>query len=220
MKTLTTILTLVVVVSIPSLAHSSVMPLDGSGWQATLPDHVDVGILIDSVSDQFLLIEIAKTFTAEPINGQFPPISIDFSQVAPDANTVALIVLNDELITNNTGVDWTDYHWRIDGPAAFVISDTVTSGFDVSPFTNSTWTPKVGWGPDYASALDVDGGIVPAGSTYLPGVSQGALFIEVDLSQADSSFTLTQYPTPEPATIALLAAGLPLLRRRKRNAAG
>lgn len=218
MKTLLTILTAAAILSITPLAHASIMPLGSSGWQAEIPDGVDAGIRVDGVYGKFVLIEIAKKFTDAPEDGQFPPISIDFTQVGSDADTLALIVLNDELITNKTGVDWTDYHWRLEGPAAFKISATVSSGFDISPFTNATWTPKAGWSADYASALDVDGGTVPNGSTYLPGVDAGALVIEVDLSEADSSFTLTQYPTPEPATLILLAAGLPLLARRKRNA--
>ena len=218
MKTLITILTLAAILSITPLAHASIIPLGSSGWEATLPNDVDVGIRVDGLFDQFVLIEIIKTFTAAPQNGQFAPISIDFTQVGSDADTLALIVLNDELITNNTGVDWTDYHWRIEGPAAFKISDTVSSGFDISPFTNAYWTPKTGWGANCASALDVDGGTVPDGSTYRPGLDAGLLVIKVDLDEADSSFTLTQNPTPEPATMLLLAAGLPLLLRRRRNA--
>ena len=216
MKTLITILTAAAILSITPLAHASVMPLGSSGWEATISDNVNAGIIVDAENDQLVLIEIVKTFTAPPAGGLFPPISIDFTQVSADADTVALIILNDELITNNTGADWTDYHWSIEGPAAFKISSTVNSGFDISPFTNATWVPKGGWGVDYASALNVDGGVVANGSTYAPGVDAGALFIEVDLSEADSSFTLTQHPTPEPATMLLLAAGLPLLIRQSR----
>ena len=217
MKTLITILTAAAILSLTPPAQASIMPLGTSGWEAELPDNVNVGIIVDAENDRLVLIEIIKTFIAPPVDGQFPPISIDFSQVSDDADTVALIVLNDELITNNTGFDWTDYHWLIEGPAAFKISTTVASGFDISPFTNATWTPKAGWGADYASALNVDGGTVAGGSTFLPGINAGVLVIEADLSgEGDSSFTLTQHPTPEPATMVLLAAGLPLLLRRRR----
>ena len=102
MKTLLTILTVAAILSLTPIAHASIMPLGTSGWEAELPDNVNVGIIVDAENDEFVLIEIIKTFTAPPVEGQFPPISIDFSQVSDDADTVALIVLNDELITNNT----------------------------------------------------------------------------------------------------------------------
>jgi len=161
----------------------------------------------------------SHTLSAPPQDGQFPPISIDFTQIADDANTVAYIILDDEIITNNTGVDWTDYHWSLEGPAAFVIS--ASCDFSVNPFTNIDWTSKTGWDADHASALNIDGGTVPNGSTYSPGGTAGWLVIEVDLTETDSNFTLTQYPTPEPATMILMAAGLPLLlrRRQRQNAA-
>jgi len=128
-----------------------------------------------------------------------------------------LVVISDEIITNNTGSDWLDYHWSIEGPAAFEISTTLASGFDVSPFTNIDWAPKSGWTSDYASALNLDGGVVPAGGTFHPGVDTGYLVIKADLSGSDASFTLRQTPTPEPATMLLLAAGLPMLARRRQR---
>ncbi|MBC8372963.1 MAG: PEP-CTERM sorting domain-containing protein, partial [Planctomycetes bacterium] len=55
-------------------------------------------------------------------------------------------------------------------------------------------------------------------SMFYPGCSAaGWLVIEVDLAETDSSFTLTQHPTPEPASMILTAAGLPLLLRRKQR---
>ena len=81
------------------------------------------------------------------------------------------------------------------------------------------WTPKAGWSANHASVLSVDGGVVPDGATFFPGVDAGLLVIDVDLSGQDSSFTLSQHPTPEPATLLLLAAGLPILARHKRKRA-
>ncbi|MDP6546294.1 MAG: hypothetical protein QGH60_20125 [Phycisphaerae bacterium] len=219
MKTLTTILTLTAILSVTPLAHADTIPLGGSGWEATISDNVNVDILVDAENEHYVLIEIIKTFTAPPQGGVFPGISIDFTQVSPDTDTVSIIVLNDEIITNNTGYDWTDYHWSLEGPAAFSISATEGSGFDIDPFTNADWTPKAGWSPDFASALNLDGGTVAAGSTFSPGLDTGAMLIQLDLSEPDAAgFTLTQNPTPEPATMLLLAAGLPLLARRKRTA--
>ena len=146
-------------------------------------------------------------------------ISIDFTPILDNANPLPLlIVLNDEVVTNNTGVDWTDYHWTIEGDAAFWIDPPGDNDFDIAPFTNATWTPKAGWGPDYASALNVDGGTVASGDTFFPGSSaSGMLFIQVDPNAHDPSFTLSQNPTPEPATMILLAAGLPLILKRRRR---
>ena len=219
MKTLATILTAAAILSITTFAQANIIELDDSGWQAEFDDNLLVDINTDDTGSHFVLIEIAKMFTDPPVNGQFSPISIDFTVNPGHTRSVPLlVVLNDEVVENNTGVDWTDYHWSIEGDAAFWISATDDSNFDIAPFTNATWTPHPTWGSDYASGLDVDGGTVSSGSTFFPGSSaSGMLFIEVDTSVSDPSFTLTQNPTPEPATLIFLAAGLLLLLKRKRR---
>ena len=217
MKILATILATAAILSITPLAHADPVALGNSGWLADLPDNVNVGVTVDSEGPHFVVIEIVKTFTAPPIDGLFPPISIDFTQASCDSNTVALIALTDETVTNNTGFDWTDYHWSIEGPAAFMIAPTVASGFSTAPFINMDWVQKTGWDAGYASALNVDGGLVPSGSAFYPGLDAGKLYVKVDLCQDESGFTLTQNPTPEPTTMLLLAAGLPLLLRRRRK---
>ena len=219
MKFLTVLLSLTALLAVIPSANADTIELGDSGWEAVLYDGPNVGILIDAENDQFVMIEIIKTFAQPSQSGMFAPITIDFNQIASDGATRAIIVLNDEIITNNTGSDWLDYHWSLEGPAAFNISMTETSGFDVSPFTNMDWTPKAGWSANHASVLSVDGGVVPDGATFFPGVDAGLLVIDVDLSGQDSSFPLSQHPTPEPATLLLLAAGLPILARHKRKRA-
>ena len=224
MKHATHALVVALLLSITPLASADVFVdlvdgSDDSGWRAVLPDDVNVGIVVDRVTDSYVRIEISKVFTKAPENGDFPPITILFEQTANDANTVATIQITDETITNNTGVDWTDYHWQINGCcAAFDKTATENSGFSINPFTNAAWTAKSGWGSDYASALDVDGGTVAAGETFAPGVDSGKLYIDINLDCADSDFCLVQYPTPEPGTLFLVSAGavVTILRRRRR----
>lgn len=222
MKSLRTILAAVALLSITPITSADLfVPLvdgpDDSGWRAVLPDDTNVGIVVDRVTCSYVRIEIAKNFNGPPENGDFPRIIILFEQTGDDANTVGTIQITDELITNNTGSKWTDYHWQINGPAAFDKTATEDSGFSINPFTNKSWTAKSGWGSDYALALDVDGGEVPNGGTFAPGISAGKLYIDVALDENDSDFCFVQYPTPEPGTMVLLALGGAGMLCRRRN---
>ena len=227
MKAVAPILAIALVSTLTPFASASVFVdlTDGtcdSGWRAVLPDGVNVGIVVDKVTDSYVRIEITKNFTQPPVDGYFLPISILFEQMACAGATVPTIQITDETITNNTGADWTDYHWQINGClAAFDIRATEGSGFSVDPFTEMTWTPKCGWGSDYASALDLAGGLVAPGETFAPGVDSGKLYVDVQLDDCKADFCLIQYPTPEPGTIFLLAAGglFALLRHRRERSA-
>ena len=108
-----------------------------SGWSVVLADDVHNGVVVDAVTGDYVRIEIAKTFTLPPEGGVFPGNTIAFLQRLDDAGTVATIQITSEIVTNDTGVDWTDYHWSIDGPAAaFDAAATDASGFSIDPFTH------------------------------------------------------------------------------------
>ena len=201
-----------------------------SGWDAVLADNVNNGIVIDAITDEYIVIEIAKIFPPAPAGSGQPTTNvIGFRQRLDDAHTLTDIRIADEIIFNNTGTDWLDYRWEIDGQgAAFDRLATEAGGFAVSPFTNMTWGPsQVGWdiaAPDIAGdhpgALHVKAGLVPDRGVYLPGSGSEPLFIAVDLGrldEKDSDFDLVQGSTPEPATAAVIAVGgLIVLTRRRR----
>jgi hypothetical protein len=193
---------------------------EDSGWSAVLVDDMHNGVVVDSISPCGVRIEIAKTFSLGPDDGKFPPNLIEFYQRLDDASTVLTIQITSEAVTNDTGADWTDYHWEIVGEgAAFDRAASESSGFSFEPFTDSVWGPAPdGWSSDHAISLDVSGGSVADGETFFPGSTQGKLYVDVDLSGEEPvSFLLKQYPTPEPGTMALLGAGVLVLLARPRR---
>lgn len=178
----------------------------GGGWEATVPSLSQVGINVDSVSDQFIAIEISKDFT-EPYDGTgYPSLSILFTQVAGDAVTAPQIVILDESVTNMTGSDWTDYHMQINSAGDVEFDIAASLGFSMAPFPISVFTP---------TTLDASGGVVFNNSSFFPGAGPGELVMLADLSGDPVSFELEEFPTPEPATVAMLVLGLACLKRRR-----
>ena len=196
-----------------------------SGWSATYNTAV-VDITVDQVSlgGDYLLLEISKDFLLppDPATGQFSPILIDFVQRRPDAHTVGTIRIADESITNLTGTGWTDYHWEIldHSNAWFDVEASGTFGIQPLPHFQMQHWERRPLAPNRADVLDVFGGWVQPGSSYYPGTDGSDLVIRTNLLGSDPlSFTFKQYPTPEPATMALLGLGLgALVAVRKRRA--
>lgn len=218
---------------LPLPATAATVALGTSGWQASWDGTLDpfVGVTADSVTTTTVFIEITKEFTQAPGPGGIPPIPITFTQV--DVNAVGQIAINDEIITNSTGVDWTDYHWELLDGGDAVFNPFLTNasaggdGFATDPFNNQAfglgnlafWADGFGLGPGGTDA------IVPDGGFYFPGdgAFDGELYIDVvtgDGSPEDpfTTFTLKQFPTfaPEPSALSLLAVGFVglLIRRR------
>ncbi len=178
----------------------------GGGWTAEVSSLAEVGINVDSITNEFIAIEISKDFT-EPYDGSgFPSINIVFTQVASDAVTAPRIVILDESVTNLTGSDWTDYHMRLNTVGDVEFDIAASLGFSMAPFANRILT---------LTDLDAFGGVVFNNSSFFPGAGPGELVMLADLSGEPVSFTLEQFPTPEPTTLAMLLLGLGCLARRR-----
>jgi hypothetical protein len=205
-----------VALAVGASASAWTEPFGGSGWQAS--GEGAGGINFIAWVDDTVFIQKFAEFTQGPDEfGLFPSIPIVFEQVAP--STVNEIVIVDEILTNSTGVDWTEFHWDIldgggnawfySGPD-FMFESTPLSNQYFSPDSTSFWVDGYGLGPGGSDA------VVPDGSVWFPGDGAigGELIMEV-VSTGSTVFTLDQYPVPEPGTLALLAVGaIGALRRR------
>lgn len=195
----------------------------GGGWKASWPDSLNGLVSVQTVelAGDVLIVRKTANFTQPPVNGIFPTIPIIFTQTAQLAATH--IVIDNESILNSTGVAWTDFHIDLLG------GNTV---FDPVSTRNSGGPDPIGWDLDkFAQAaftslkrLDIWDGVVPAGQSWQPGGAPagGRLWLDVfPNANVSTSFSLKETPTPEPATVCLLAlGGAVLLTKRRRRVTG
>ncbi len=209
-------------------APAATIQLGNSGWEASFDSSLDafVDITVDDVDFSFDggtgAVFIQKTAEFRPT---FSTVPIAFNQT--DANAVGYIVINDEIITNNSGIDWIGFDFelldgldvRFDPNPPGGLS---AGGFDfIAPFTNDFFSAD-------QMTYTTDTGVVSDGSQWFPGdgATNGELTIEV-LALGDgidtpfTTFTLkeTPIPIPEPSTFALVAFGAVLLGCRGRRRA-
>ena len=220
----------------PSFAGSVV--LGSSNWAASWdssfddpntgnPLLVDIEVVAENATQVFIQKSATWITGPDPNTGLFPTVPIHFQQIGP--TTVTQIVIEDEIITNLTGHDWTDFHMDIldSGDAAFnaTLTDASTpNGFFTSPFDNQMWAGQIG--PDLYTEFWVDGfGLGPGGSNaiipgqfpgnvWFPGngAFNGEMFIDVvpKASAPFTAFVLKETPTfvPEPTSAALVILGM------------
>jgi hypothetical protein len=200
-------------------ARAGTVVLGTSGWQATWDPSLDLLVNVASLNVTAETITVSKSaIFDQPPNqsGLIPPILIVFQQIAE--STISSIAIENEVVINGTGVDWTDFHFDvIGGDATFNPTATNASGpngFVVTPFTSSVFTAD-------NTRLDVSGGLVANGDSWFPGsgANGGALWINVVSGPVGNFrfFTLKETPTiPGPTALAVLALGFIVMPLRRR----
>lgn len=193
--------------------------LEAGGWRISGPPQTptsnDVDLVLDFVSIQGDIMILEKVAVFRQLNDLLnipDSIVLSFEQIAPDAQTVSRIVITDETVANQTGVDWGAFQFILSGFGAVSFNQALSAGFDVQPFTNLSF--------DSPTLVTADGGTVPDGTVWRPGQFAGQLVIDVDLSgTAPSFFTFKELPLiPTPGSMALLGvAGLAVVSRRRRG---
>lgn len=202
----------------------TVVVLGNSGWQASWDSSLDpfVDISVDAVTDDAVFVQTTAEFAQRNGPTGFPAVPVTFRQIEADA--VERIVINDEIITNSTGSDWTGFGFELlDGDdAAFNPELTGASaggsGFYPSPFDTQTFDGDERTFSVDGLGLGSGGGnaVIADGSHWFPGngASDGELYIDVitgdgTLGDPFTVFTLTQTPSlvsePPAAVLAVIA---------------
>ena len=219
--------------------------MGNSGWQVSWDSSLDpfVDIAVDAVTENAVFIERTAEFIQGKGPAGFPTIPITFTQIEADA--VKQIVINDEVITNSTGSDWTGFQFQLlDGNDVAFNPDMTNasaggSGFSSSPFDNQIFSPdKKAFSVDGFGLGSGGGNAVIADETQWfagSGARDGELYIDVvtgdgSLEDPFTVFTLKETPSfvPEPTAVGLLALGglillsssIHVVRPRPRGAVG
>jgi len=137
------------------------------------------------------------------------PIVITFNKIG--GASAKTLVINDEAVQNNTGVDWTSFRLDLSSGSnggtpnfAFVTSDSSPGigDFKIDPFTQFQFS-------NANSTLLLNGGTVKAGSTWFPG-AQSNTGLSIVATGTDTTFTLKELANagagPGPTPIPLPAA--------------
>lgn len=204
----------IALLSLAGTASADIVIQLGMGWEAVLPDGSNVTLTVNQSTDGILHISKEATFrTIDPLTGAPEPVLITFRQVATDAMTASQIMIDDEMIMNLTGLNWTGYR-QILALSNNVAFDPSSTGMSVGPeFTTNTLLAA------NREMLSDGGPGVANGGMWMPGFASGGLLININLAGQDTPvvFTLKELPViPTPGAVALGAMGLAAFGRRRR----
>jgi hypothetical protein len=203
----------VVLLSLAGMASADVVIPLGGGWEAVLATNT-VSLTPHGIDDSGALhISKEAVFRSnDPFTGAPEPVIITFRQVLPDNLTSSTIIIDDEMIMNLTGQNWTGYR-QVLALSNQVAFNPVSLGMSVGPeFTTNTLTP------DFREMDSSGGPGVANGAMWMPGAI-GDLVININLGGSDSPivFVLKEIPVvPTPGAAALGVAGLMAMGRRRR----
>lgn len=208
-----------------------------SGWAMVVRSELLEGQQVDvpyvyGVIDDAVTIQIDKTFSRPFSEDGFNhPIIIEFEKTASDATPN--IIIREEFIRNETGMEWIDYHMHL-----IVDALNPQAGFDPTFFPDGdqledvyyTWNYGYDGLPIQLHFVDTDGSGVLSSPPYEQGenvfqpgyFTDSQIVIVTDPGMAvGEHFGLKEIPTiPEPATLVLLGAGGVWILSRKKRPAG
>lgn len=202
----------IALLSLAGTASADVIIQLGMGWEAVLTG-TNVGLTVIPSTDGILHLSKDATFREiDPITGAPETISIMFRQVLPDAQTASTIIIDDEMIMNLTGLNWTGFR-QVLSLSNNVSFNNASLGMSVGPeFTTNTMLNS------NREMLSDGGPGVANNAMWMPG-AVGGLVIDINLAgQSDPVvFILKEIPViPAPGAAALGALGLAAFGRRRR----
>ncbi len=168
-----------------------------SGWKVVWSDSYGQinPIGVDSVSANAVFIEKMAIFNDGPKNGFIDPFVLAFQQTS--ASAVPFIVINDEQVVNQTGMDWGGFRMFLLGNASFdpaLSAVNVAGGFDTTPFADSQFVNS-------NTELASSNGVVANGAVWFPGTAfpGSGLWINANpASTYNNAFSLKEQPLPIP----------------------
>jgi len=209
-----------------SFAHATpqeLVGMDGNGntissgwtWDVSSAQAPLVNLVfIKSVNGAFYFEKDAELVTANE------PLVITFNKISESASN---LVINDETVTNHTGVDWNAFRMELssgntDGTPNFVFVTSDGSpgigDFSIDPFTSFQFYNQ-------NSGLLVNGGVVHNGETWFPGSESNTGLAIMNTQGVHQTFTLKEIPVAIPLPAAAWTGlstlvGLGLVGARKR----
>jgi len=212
-----------------SLSKAVTVDLGDSGWAIVFSSQNMMGGEMTFpwyiIEGDTLYIEPHKTFVEPPEDEDlFLPLVFEFEKISEEA--ASTIVITDEYIVNDTGVEWYDFHMQLMvsmmNPEAGFDPQYAFDGHQLEEVFYSEYMGYNGL-PIKLSFMNTEGGgvppVPPGEDIFWPGYEQGQVVIVTDPDmQVGDRFALKEMPSvPEPATLALLGMGTLFVYTRKRK---